>query len=168
MPGPLGISLSEGACVWLITYAAMLAVVLLAPFGQLGCSLGYGLSWACDQLPALSPLLLQVVNVTGNQDICYYNFLCAHPLGNLRWGLCWGRSCSRARRPDQGWGLYECLPSQGKRPWCEAWCRPLLAPSTTSSATWGTSCWGCSSCSSSCSGKSTTTGPCCAMTSTPW
>uniref|UniRef100_A0A672V8K9 SID1 transmembrane family member 2 n=1 Tax=Strigops habroptila TaxID=2489341 RepID=A0A672V8K9_STRHB len=26
-----------------------------------------------------------VVNVTGNQDICYYNFLCAHPLGNLRW-----------------------------------------------------------------------------------
>uniref|UniRef100_A0A4W5M5Q5 SID1 transmembrane family member 2 n=1 Tax=Hucho hucho TaxID=62062 RepID=A0A4W5M5Q5_9TELE len=27
--------------------------------------------------------LLQVVNVTGNQDICYYNFLCAHPLGNL-------------------------------------------------------------------------------------
>ena len=27
----------------------------------------------------------QVVNVTGNQDICYYNFLCAHPLGNLRW-----------------------------------------------------------------------------------
>lgn len=28
--------------------------------------------------------LLQVVNVTGNQDICYYNFLCAHPLSNLR------------------------------------------------------------------------------------
>uniref|UniRef100_A0A8C7WKV1 SID1 transmembrane family member 2 n=1 Tax=Oncorhynchus mykiss TaxID=8022 RepID=A0A8C7WKV1_ONCMY len=25
----------------------------------------------------------RVVNVTGNQDICYYNFLCAHPLGNL-------------------------------------------------------------------------------------
>ncbi|XP_070621833.1 SID1 transmembrane family member 2 isoform X2 [Erythrolamprus reginae] len=24
-----------------------------------------------------------VVNVTGNQDICYYNFLCAHPLSNL-------------------------------------------------------------------------------------
>lgn len=35
-----------------------------------------------------APLLLQVVNVTGNQDICYYNFLCAHPLGNLRWGPC--------------------------------------------------------------------------------
>ncbi|KAJ8780104.1 hypothetical protein J1605_011899 [Eschrichtius robustus] len=31
--------------------------------------------------PSLLPL--QVVNVTGNQDICYYNFLCAHPLGNL-------------------------------------------------------------------------------------
>ncbi|XP_056297452.1 SID1 transmembrane family member 2 isoform X2 [Pseudoliparis swirei] len=24
-----------------------------------------------------------VVNVTGNQDICFYNFLCAHPLGDL-------------------------------------------------------------------------------------
>ncbi|KAM9299343.1 SID1 transmembrane family member 2 [Gastrophryne carolinensis] len=24
-----------------------------------------------------------VVNVSGNQDICYYNFLCAHPLGSL-------------------------------------------------------------------------------------
>ncbi|XP_072282064.1 SID1 transmembrane family member 2 isoform X3 [Pyxicephalus adspersus] len=24
-----------------------------------------------------------VVNVTGNQDICYYNFMCAHPLGSL-------------------------------------------------------------------------------------
>lgn len=24
-----------------------------------------------------------VVNVTGNQDICYYNFRCAHPLGSL-------------------------------------------------------------------------------------
>lgn len=29
--------------------------------------------------------VLQVVNVTGNQDICYYNFLCAHPLGALRY-----------------------------------------------------------------------------------
>ncbi|OBS68427.1 hypothetical protein A6R68_03035 [Neotoma lepida] len=29
------------------------------------------------------PVVQLVVNVTGNQDICYYNFLCAHPLGNL-------------------------------------------------------------------------------------
>ncbi|CAB1347691.1 unnamed protein product [Coregonus sp. 'balchen'] len=29
------------------------------------------------------PVIQLVVNVTGNQDICYYNFLCAHPLGNL-------------------------------------------------------------------------------------
>lgn len=36
--------------------------------------------------PPGQPLLClpQVVNVTGNQDICYYNFLCAHPLSNLR------------------------------------------------------------------------------------
>jgi uncharacterized membrane protein YciS (DUF1049 family) len=26
---------------------------------------------------------LQVLNQTGNQDLCYYNFLCAHPLGQL-------------------------------------------------------------------------------------
>lgn len=32
-----------------------------------------------------------MVNVTGNQDICYYNFLCAHPLGNLRYGARLGR-----------------------------------------------------------------------------
>lgn len=38
-------------------------------------------SWTPGQ-PLLC--LLQVVNVTGNQDICYYNFLCAHPLSNLR------------------------------------------------------------------------------------
>lgn len=25
----------------------------------------------------------QVLNQTGNQDLCYYNFLCAHPLGLL-------------------------------------------------------------------------------------
>lgn len=24
-------------------------------------------------------LIFQVVNLTGNQDLCYYNFLCAHP-----------------------------------------------------------------------------------------
>lgn len=40
-------------------------------------------------VPSCSHSLLQVVNVTGNQDICYYNFLCAHPLGNLRWGSSW-------------------------------------------------------------------------------
>jgi len=26
---------------------------------------------------------LQVLNQTGNQDLCYYNFLCAHPFGLL-------------------------------------------------------------------------------------
>lgn len=25
----------------------------------------------------------QVLNQSGNQDLCYYNFLCAHPLGYL-------------------------------------------------------------------------------------
>uniref|UniRef100_A0A674CE28 SID1 transmembrane family member 2 n=1 Tax=Salmo trutta TaxID=8032 RepID=A0A674CE28_SALTR len=38
--------------------------------------------WVASVLLTCS-CLLQVVNVTGNQDICYYNFLCAHPLGNL-------------------------------------------------------------------------------------
>lgn len=27
--------------------------------------------------------LLQVLNDTGDQDLCYFNFLCAHPLGDL-------------------------------------------------------------------------------------
>lgn len=40
--------------------------------------------------------VLQVVNVTGNQDICFYNFLCAHPLGALRCGTC-ECVCLRAR-----------------------------------------------------------------------
>lgn len=108
------------------------------------------------QQTLLSCSLLQVVNVTGNQDICYYNFLCAHPLGNLRWGPGWPS-------PD-AWGKGE--PGKGRAVWEEAGTRlrpcavsPLLVLSTTSSATWGTSCWGCSSCSSSCSGRSTTTGP---------
>jgi hypothetical protein len=26
---------------------------------------------------------VQVLNQTGNEDLCYYNFLCAHPLGLL-------------------------------------------------------------------------------------
>ena len=26
---------------------------------------------------------IQVLNQTGNEDLCYYNFLCAHPLGLL-------------------------------------------------------------------------------------
>lgn len=33
------------------------------------------------------PTPLQVVNVTGNQDICYYNFLCAHPSGQPQVGI---------------------------------------------------------------------------------
>jgi hypothetical protein len=28
-------------------------------------------------------LFVQVLNQTGNEDLCYYNFLCAHPLGLL-------------------------------------------------------------------------------------
>lgn len=47
-------------------------------------SLSPGL-WAESGALAAPAAPLQVVNVTGNQDICYYNFLCAHPLGNLRW-----------------------------------------------------------------------------------
>lgn len=55
-----------------------------------------GVVWAGASLPLTQLSLVfwrppfcpsslpQVVNVTGNQDICYYNFLCAHPLGNLR------------------------------------------------------------------------------------
>uniref|UniRef100_A0A4W5Q896 SID1 transmembrane family member 2 n=1 Tax=Hucho hucho TaxID=62062 RepID=A0A4W5Q896_9TELE len=39
--------------------------------------------WVGSVLLLTCSSLLQVVNVTGNQDICYYNFLCAHPLGNL-------------------------------------------------------------------------------------
>ena len=27
--------------------------------------------------------LFQVLNATGDQDICYYNFACAHPLGRV-------------------------------------------------------------------------------------
>lgn len=57
------------------------------------CGVGWGLppSYPGSRLslvlwrpPFCPSSLLQVVNVTGNQDICYYNFLCAHPLGNLR------------------------------------------------------------------------------------
>jgi hypothetical protein len=29
----------------------------------------------------------QVLNQTGNEDLCYYNFLCAHPLGLLSGNL---------------------------------------------------------------------------------
>lgn len=58
------------------------------PCGAALCGTGSGL--APSRLGFSSPsgprAPLQVVNVTGNQDICYYNFLCAHPLGNLRWG----------------------------------------------------------------------------------
>lgn len=62
--------------------------------GMAWAQAGLPLSWALAESGAfVSPLcpraLLQVVNVTGNQDICYYNFLCAHPLGNLRWGWPW-------------------------------------------------------------------------------
>ena len=124
--------------------------------------------------PTLFSLPLQVVNVTGNQDICYYNFLCAHPLGNLRWESSCDAPFSHVLvNQCKGQGLCECPPrgwGTGLGPEVETMrpVSPLPAPSTTSSATWGTSCWGCSSCSSSCNGRSTTTGPCCAMTSAPW
>ncbi|CAH0549108.1 unnamed protein product [Brassicogethes aeneus] len=36
-------------------------------------------------LPAIQLVITyqRVLNTTGEQDLCYYNFLCAHPLGNL-------------------------------------------------------------------------------------
>lgn len=53
-----------------ITYQTVLpASLVLRPFGT----------------SPESVVVFQVVNVTGNQDICFYNFLCAHPLGALRW-----------------------------------------------------------------------------------
>jgi hypothetical protein len=38
------------------------------------------ITWGCIFLVLYC---LQVLNQTGNQDLCYYNFLCAHPLGFL-------------------------------------------------------------------------------------
>ena len=37
-------------------------------------------------LPAFQLILTyqQLLNTTGNQDICYYNYLCSHKLGELR------------------------------------------------------------------------------------
>ena len=29
-------------------------------------------------------VIFQVLNASGDEDICYYNFFCAHPLGVLR------------------------------------------------------------------------------------
>jgi len=39
-------------------------------------------------LPAFQLILTyqQLLNVTGNQDICYYNYLCSHKLGSVRLG----------------------------------------------------------------------------------
>lgn len=64
-----------------------------------------------------------MVNVTGNQDICYYNFLCAHPLGNLRWagGTVeggWGSPVPRAglqRDPGEGGGSAAPTPALAPR-----------------------------------------------------
>lgn len=61
--------------------------------------------------PTLFSLPLQVVNVTGNQDICYYNFLCAHPLGNLRWeSSCDAPFSHLLVNRCKGQGLCECPP----------------------------------------------------------
>lgn len=48
--------------------------------------------------------VLQVVNVTGNQDICFYNFLCAHPLGALRCvvSICLSRCPNALLQPEYG------------------------------------------------------------------
>ena len=32
-------------------------------------------------------VIFQVLNASGDEDICYYNFFCAHPLGVLRWNI---------------------------------------------------------------------------------
>lgn len=60
----------------------------------------------------LLSLCLQVVNVTGNQDICYYNFLCAHPLGNLRSGQrAWGRAVGGGGQRRGGPGVLRGCPA---------------------------------------------------------
>ena len=43
----------------------------------------YKTLFACKTLLPLLFCLFQVLNVTGDQDICYYNFACAHPLGRV-------------------------------------------------------------------------------------
>ena len=32
-------------------------------------------------------MVLQVLNDSGDQDLCYYNFKCSHPYWSLRWVL---------------------------------------------------------------------------------
>lgn len=100
---------------------------------------------------------LQVVNVTGNQDICYYNFLCAHPLGALRSLVffCFFLLCF--------WTIVTILNTQ-----LGVMNLVCSVHSTTSSVTLVTWCWDSSSSSLSSRGTSHTTERWIATISTRW
>lgn len=100
-----------------------------------------------------SGILFQVVNVTGNQDICFYNFLCAHPLGALRWVVFQVSAQLRLGLRVFLWLMLNFL---------------LTAHSTTSSVTLVTWCWDFSSFLSSSRETSSTIALSSEMTSMHW